>query len=712
MKPSRAILHNPVAIGVSALIFCANAPGASLITGINQLNGDTDRPTAKHTGETFNVLGGIQNYTVPTFGEDVVGMTDRTHQHNGASASLPLPDYLVGREYVLIANNNRDNPALQIDFSLSQRCLVYLLVDNRLGDGNAANPPDFTTLMTWVPRDGWEPVLNGLNRAGDSTQPDETGCDENADGSVNNWFSVYMRIVEAGENAFSTYDMGEGRNMYQIVVDAAAPPATPSGLTTALNGDNMVRLSWQLAEGAVGYNIKRAASPAGPFELIASDIRATSFDDTTALNGGTYYYVISASNPLGESGDSNQAIGRPNIPVVGVQAAGAAGSITLNWTLLDGGQSYRVKRSSASGGPYSEIASAVTGNSYVDASVGSGRIYYYVVSANLPGGESGASAETSALTGAGAPTISVETVSPSGLHIGVTTSDAIVDSFSLEQSSDGVSYTEVGLVTSPRNYWMVGGLAANSPQYFRARASNASGTSDYSAVASGTTAPEGGIYINFANPSFRDGQEGYPIPGFLDDYGDEFGDRGNGFSYGWDVPNGANARQRNSANSRDRRYDTFNHLQKPLPAGRVWEIEVTGGKYQVRIVGGDPDNLDSVFQYLVEGVPSDSLTPTGATRFIDTTVVAEVTDGRLTIENGPAAANNKIAFIELTPFVETELKITGISLANGKVTITWTGGGTLLVSDELTGGAWTAAGTGGTVTLDATANHRYFRASR
>ena len=45
-------------------------------------------------------------------------------------------------------------------------------------------------------------------------------------------------------------------------------------------------------------------------------------------------------------------------------------------------QSVSIKRSLASGGPYTTIASEVTGASYVDAGLDNGTAYYYVVSAS------------------------------------------------------------------------------------------------------------------------------------------------------------------------------------------------------------------------------------------------------------------------------------------------------------------------------------------
>jgi hypothetical protein len=148
--------------------------------------------------------------------------------------------------------------------------------------------------------------------------------------------------------------------------------------------------------------------------------------------------------------------------------------------------------------------------------------------------------------------------------------------------------------------------------------------------------------VNFANASFATN-----YPGYVNDYGYIFGDQGNGLSYGWDADNTANARERLAANSPDKRYDTLNHLQKPLPAGRVWEIEIPNGTYQVHSVGGDPSNVDSVIQNDIEGVLTSTYTPVAPAYWGEFTNIVTVEDGRLTLTSGPSASNNKIAFIEI-----------------------------------------------------------------
>jgi hypothetical protein len=155
------------------------------------------------------------------------------------------------------------------------------------------------------------------------------------------------------------------------------------------------------------------------------------------------------------------------------------------------------------------------------------------------------------------------------------------------------------------------------------------------------------IKVNFQSNSQGD----KVVPdGYLPDYGEAFGDRGNGFSYGWSRDITADARDRNAANSPDQRYDTFIHFQKGDAA--VWEIVLPNGTYSLHIVCGDPSNTDQTDSLDVEGVIVPD--PTGAVgNWDEYDVTVTVTDGRLTIK--PAlgvenpGVNAKISFIDITP---------------------------------------------------------------
>jgi outer membrane protein assembly factor BamB len=132
-------------------------------------------------------------------------------------------------------------------------------------------------------------------------------------------------------------------------------------------------------------------------------------------------------------------------------------------------------------------------------------------------------------------------------------------------------------------------------------------------------------------------------PGYLKDTGLAYGDRGNGYTYGWSADISAGMRQRNAASSPDERYDT---LAQPQQTGSAtFNLAVPPGLYSVRVVAGDPSYINSVYNITAEGTTVVSGTPTTATHWFDGTVTVQVNDGNLTIGNGTGSSNNKIDFI-------------------------------------------------------------------
>ncbi|HUL35322.1 MAG TPA: twin-arginine translocase TatA/TatE family subunit [Candidatus Eisenbacteria bacterium] len=95
------------------------------------------------------------------------------------------------------------------------------------------------------------------------------------------------------------------------VTTAPAPAATsaPTGIT-AKPGQAQVALSWNASTGASSYNVKRSGTSGGPYALIVST-GSTSYTDEGLANG-TFYYVVSAVGPYGESMNSVEVTGTPS----------------------------------------------------------------------------------------------------------------------------------------------------------------------------------------------------------------------------------------------------------------------------------------------------------------------------------------------------------------------------------------------------------------
>jgi hypothetical protein len=206
----------------------------------------------------------------------------------------------------------------------------------------------------------------------------------------------YYYVVSAVNGIGESADSSEANATPEVPTQV--PPA-PSGFQASA-GNARVDLSWDAAATAAGYNVKRSFSQGGPYTPIATPT-STSYADTSVANGTTYYYVVSASNIIGEGDDSSEQNATPEEPVAppdtptGLGATPGDGQVDLSWDVSPLASSYNVKRSTSEGGSYATIASPTT-NSYTDTTAVNNTTYYYVVSAVNVSGQSGDSSEVSA----------------------------------------------------------------------------------------------------------------------------------------------------------------------------------------------------------------------------------------------------------------------------------------------------------------------------
>jgi fibronectin type 3 domain-containing protein len=273
---------------------------------------------------------------------------------------------------------------------------------------------------------------------------------------------------------------------------AFAPPPAPTGLGAA-GADGQVTLTWNAVPGATSYSVRRATTSGGPYATIALGVGATSFVNSGLVNGTTYYYVVRAVNGDGQSGNSNQAQATPGIVVppppapAGLVASAGNGQVVLTWGASAGATSYTVRRSTASGGPFSDIQIGVAGTTFTNTGLANGTTYYYVVVAVNEGGPSGNS-NTASATPTGPP------VAPTGLS--ATAGDGQVQ-LNWTGSAGATSYTVARSSTAGGPYVVVQpgvagtsylniGLTNGTTYFYVVRAAAAAGESPNSNEASAT----------------------------------------------------------------------------------------------------------------------------------------------------------------------------------------------------------------------------------
>jgi hypothetical protein len=106
------------------------------------------------------------------------------------------------------------------------------------------------------------------------------------------------------------YNRALGNNeVAALYASGAATLAAPTNLVAAA-GSGEVALSWNESLFAASYTVGRSTASGGPYTAIGTTT-ATTFADTNAADGMTYYYVVAAANALGTGSNSVEVAAFP-----------------------------------------------------------------------------------------------------------------------------------------------------------------------------------------------------------------------------------------------------------------------------------------------------------------------------------------------------------------------------------------------------------------
>jgi subtilase family serine protease len=201
--------------------------------------------------------------------------------------------------------------------------------------------------------------------------------------------------------------------------------------------------------------------------------------------------------------------------------------VNLNWTDNAANATSNVIQRSSDGGATWATLATVGGSAttYSDASATAGSTYSYRVYASNGSTNSSNSNTVTVTTIPGAPqNVAASAVSAS--QINVTWSSVTgASGFRIDRSTDGATWTTVGNVGGGVTAFSNTGLAASTKYYYRVLATNGSGTSAASAIASATTSTASGLPAAASNLTGRRTSSSVAVLSWQDNSNNETGFR-------------------------------------------------------------------------------------------------------------------------------------------------------------------------------------------
>jgi hypothetical protein len=153
-----------------------------------------------------------------------------------------------------------------------------------------------------------------------------------------------------------------------------------------------------------------------------------------------------------------------------------------------------------------------------------------------------------------------------------------------------------------------------------------------------------------------------PASDTVADFGYAYGDRGNGYAYGWNVDSRDIMRDRDK--TADQRLDTVAQLQQNGES-HSWELEIPNGQYEVTLFAGDSKYLDGEHHIDAESTRIMYGVQSTKKQFLKSTKIIDVQDGRLTISPESSGVNSKLISVTVKSYHAAEaLPVVSIATIN------------------------------------------------
>ncbi|MFH1226477.1 MAG: SBBP repeat-containing protein, partial [Planctomycetota bacterium] len=297
--------------------------------------------------------------------------------------------------------------------------------------------------------------------------------------------TVYYYRVKA-------YNAG-GDSAYSYESSAITPLKPTSALSATVMAPSQINLAWtNNSTHVTGFKVERKDGVNGTYAAITTIVEAniTVYSDTGLADGTVYYYRVRAYNAVTNSvyGASASGATPVNPPSALSAMVVSLSQIDISWTDNSAvGPGFKIERKTGAGGTYAQIALAGAGiTSYSNTGLASEAVYYYRVRAYNASGDSAYCAEASGATPINPPSaLNTEVISSSQINLTWTDNSAVGPGFKIERKTGtGGIYAQIALVEAGITSYSDTGLTDGTVYYYRVRAYNASGDSDYSNEAS------------------------------------------------------------------------------------------------------------------------------------------------------------------------------------------------------------------------------------
>ena len=311
--------------------------------------------------------------------------------------------------------------------------------------------------------------------------------------------TIPKSMTRISENAFcaclnmtDVYYAGTASDWAKITIEEGNEPLTSATLhcaksaptapvvklgNSATSGKPM--LTWNAVYGATSYRIYRSTSRGSGYSLLGTTT-ATSYTNTGAKAGTTYYYKVKAVNSAGESAYSNIVSGRATVTTLTMGHSSTSGKPQLTWKAVSGAVSYKVYRATAKNGAYTVI-NTTKALTYTNVGAALGTTYYYKVEAlNAAGKSLGFSA---VVEGKVAPVLAVGYSSVSGKPQLTWKAVPGATEYQVYRSTQQNSgYSKINTTTSTS--YVNTGAKAGTTYYYRIVAVKGTAASDFSNIVS------------------------------------------------------------------------------------------------------------------------------------------------------------------------------------------------------------------------------------